>query len=244
MALALGFALVAAACVPEQSAGLVDTGAVATDAGLTDAAPPDLGAPDAGPPDTGAPDAGPPDTGPTLCHVGAPPECDVVQDCEDDLPPPTNCEPCRPYNRAICGEGRCSRPATLRPDDIYTIVLTVAPNVTGVESFAGFVLAEHTSGNRKLTCEDFYEDRVSLDNDCLNVLDTRAYALPQTGDTYAISFGQFASGNKTLFVVYGHRGAPNPRGARLGVSCTEIDVGPPTGNGPYLYSGEPMLRLP
>lgn len=250
-----------AACVPEATAPAVDAGvaldadpedaaldAGAPDAGPEDASAPDAepadsGAPDTGPPDAGTPDAGAPDAGPQLCAAPDRLECDFAQDCEDDLTPPTNCEPCTPYNRALCVEGRCESPATLTSQDIYTVVITVAPNVTGVESFATFAVADGTAGDRKLTCDDFYEDRVNLDNDCLNVLDTRAYALPQTGDTYAVSFGGFASGQRTLFVIYGHRGA-NPTGPRLGVSCTEVEVPPPTGGGPYLISGQPMQRLP
>lgn len=248
---ALALALLAAACsgTSAEDAGPLDAGA--PDATPADASAPDVGARDAELPDA-TPDAGPdagfmdaevPDTGPALCPGPDAPECQTVADCEADLPPPTNCGPCTPYNRAVCVEGACVSPAVLTPNDLYTIVLTVAPNVMGVESFAAFAVAEGTAGDRKLTCEDFYEDRVDLAEDCLNVLDTRGYALPQTGDTYAVSFGQFASGQRTLFVVYGHRGA-NPRGPRLGVSCTEVDIGPPQGGGPYLREGAPMVPLP
>ncbi len=183
------------------------------------------------------------DAGPALCGADPQAECMLPQDCQDDLPPPSNCEPCRPYNHAICDEGQCVRPTVLPSEDLYTLVITVAPNVLGIESFATFALSDRTAGGRVLTCEDFLQDRVSLDNDCLNILDTRSYGLPQTGDTYAVSFGRFASQQRTLFLIYGHRGA-QPAGERLGVSCTSVDVPAPTGMGPYLISGETMVLLP
>lgn len=262
LVLRLSACLLLSSCVPATSvdaggspdgrpldAQVADTGtsdggpADAGDAGLLDGALADTGPADTGPADAGPIDVGVPDAGPQLCQANPQAECQVVQDCQPDLQPPSNCTPCRPYNRAVCSDGACLSPPVLDGGDIYTVVMTVAPNVLGVESFAVFAVSEHTAGNRKLTCEDFYSNRVSLDDDCLNVLETRSYTLPQTGDTYAVSFASFASSQRTLFVVNGHRGA-RPVGPALGVSCTEVDVAPPTGNGPYLFSGEPMVLLP
>lgn len=230
-------------------AGVIDTGELDA-GGAMDAEPPDAApdaAPDAGPPDTGVrdaepPDAGPPDTGPALCPA-APTECGVPTDCQDDLLPPSNCEPCRPFNRAICSDGACSTPAVLGGGDIYNISITVSPQITGIDSLVAFVVSDRTSGDRKLTCDDFYQDRVSLDEDCLNILNSRAYPVQQAGDTFSVSFASFTSGEHSLFLIYGHRGTP-PRAPRLGVSCTALDVPGPQGAGPYYYSGEPMLPLP
>ncbi len=255
--LGLSTCLLLGACVPATGpdAGLQDGGPIdvgVADSGhedatfadaAVDAGTMDTGPEDAGPADMGPIDMGVPDAGPQLCQQDPLAECQTVQDCQADLQPPTNCEPCRPYNRAVCSDGACLTPPVLDGGDIYTVVMTVAPNVVGVQSFAIFAVSEHTAGDRKLTCADFYENRVSLDDDCLNVLETRAYSLPQTGDTYAVSFASFASSQRTLFVIYGHRGA-RPTPEARGVSCTEIDVAAPTGNGPYLFSGEPMLLLP
>ena len=226
---------------PEAGVDAAGADAAGADAGAPDNGAPDAGAMDAASWDAGAIDAAV-DAGPRLCP-SAPAECAAPSDCQDDLLPPSNCEPCRPYNRAVCAEGRCSTPAVLGSQDIYNLSITVSPQITGVESLATFAVSSRTAGDRRLTCEDFYRDQVSLEEDCLNILDTRAFAVLQTGDTYAVSFASFASGERTLFLIYGHRGAA-PRGARLGVSCTELDIPAPQRAGPYYFSGEPMLPLP
>jgi len=247
----LAFAAVLAGC--SGSSGTADTGPADTgevDGGVLDAEVADVGFPDsgvdAGPEDTGVvdtgADAGAPDTGPSLCPI-APTECSAPADCQDDLLPPSNCEPCRPFNRAICSEGICSTPAVLGSADIYNVTITVSPQISGIDSLVGFVVSDKTAGNRRLTCEDFYQDRVSLDEDCLNVLNSRSYPVQQAGDTYSVSFAGFTGEQRSLFLIYGHRGSP-PRAPRLGVSCTEIDIPGPQGGGPYYYSGEPMLPLP
>lgn len=244
------FALTLAACAGAEvvPAADVDAGldagsavdAEAADSGAVDAAL-DAGGLDAEVPDAGAPDAAP-DAGPALCPA-APPECGVPSDCQPDLRPPSNCEPCQPYNRALCAEGRCDTPAVLGQDDIYRLTINVSPEVTGIESLATFVVSERTAGDRKLTCDDFYQDRVSLAEDCLNVLDTRGFTVLQTGDTFTVSFASFASGERSLFLIYGHRGS-TPRGDRLGVSCTTLEIPGPMGGGPYDFSGGLMRPLP
>lgn len=224
------------------------------DAGVEDVGAPDLGFPDTGvEPDAGVEadvgvDAGPPDSGvidagPQICPDDPAAACRGAQDCQEDLTPPTNCDPCRPFNRALCVEGACLTPAVLDTSDLYNIAITISPSVIGVESFATFAISTRTAGDRRLTCEDVYAGELDLDEDCVNILDTRGYTSLQSGDQFALSFASFTSGETTLFLAYGHDGA-RPRGAPLGVSCTEWDVPAPSGQGPYFIEGGTMRPLP
>ncbi len=242
--------LVLAACVPEaeppsaRDGGVRDAGVAAYDGGGLDAGR-DAGERDAGRDagvrDAGFRDAGPVDAGPSFC-AAEPADCLRANDCEPDLPAPTNCPTCPDYNRALCADRACDRPAVLDADDVHSIVVTIEPNVGVVQSFAGFAIADRTAGDRRVTCADAYAGAIDLESTCFNVLDSRTYPIPQTGDTFNVSFSRFTSGQRTLFLLYGHE-STNGSGTRLGISCTEVDVAGPAGSGPYMVSGDNMRSL-
>lgn len=241
--------LVLAACVPAaeppapRDAGPRDGGFIVVDASTLDAGR-DGGEHDAGR-DAGVRDAGRDggarDAGPTFCGA-QPAECLRADDCEPDLSAPTNCPSCPDYNRALCADRACDRPAVLDADDVYSIIVTIEPNVGVVSSLSGFAIAERTAGDRLVSCADAYAGEVDLESTCFNVLDSRTYPISQTGDTFSVSFSRFTSSQRTLFLLYGHD-APNGSGTRLGISCTEVDVASPAGSGPYMVSGDNMRRL-
>lgn len=242
--------LALAACVPAaeplpRDAGPYDAGphdAGLADSGVADAGTVgrDAGERDAGR-DAGVRDAGPVDAGPSFCGA-EPAECLRADDCEPDLPAPTNCPSCPDFNRALCADRSCDRPPQLGVDDVHSIVVTIEPNVGVVESLSGFAVAERTAGDRIVSCADVYAGDVDIANTCFNVLDSRTYPIPQAGDTFSVSFSRFTSSQRTLFIIYGHD-ATNGAGTRLGVSCTEVDVPSPAGSGPYMISGDNMQRL-
>lgn len=241
----------AAACVPNSPASDdagsgPDSGAIAEDATTTDADPyPDAMIEDAGSVDTGQ-DAGFDasfDAGlPSHCPTSSTATCASAMQCEDDIPPPTNCDACVPSNLALCADASCEMPPTLASTDLYVLAVQVNPVLPDLESIGAFAVAERTAGELLIDCADVYTGEVDLTDRCYNVLESRGHAVGQSGDTYTISFGNFASGQRTLFIMYGFT-QTQARGDPVGVSCTEVDVGPPTGGQPQFFAGEPMRPL-
>lgn len=239
-----------AACIPDPApagdAATPDAGPHA-DASLEpdatagpDAAEPDAAEPDAA--DAAVIDAGLGDSSaPSYCPPpGA--ACDSAGDCGPDIPPPTNCEACVPSNASLCASASCETPPTLDPTDLYAIVVQVNPILPALESIGAFAIAAETAGGTILTCDDVYRG-LDLADRCVNVLDTKSVAVGQTGDTYTVSFGGFASGQRTLFVLFGFTQI-GARGAPVGVSCTAVDVGPPVGGQPPEFiAGDPMRTI-
>lgn len=225
--------------------GAADAGDTRDDLGPADLDPIDLGAPDLGPADLGAPDLGFDggiDLGPSRCPDDPNAECQNAEACGANIPAPTNCEVCVPSNHSLCANATCETPPTLAATELYAIVVQISPAVPVIQSFGGFLIAERTAGEQVLTCADVYAGQVALPDPCVNVLDSRTLSLNQGGDTFTISFGGFASSQRTLFVVYGYTGTQT-RGTRVGVSCTEVDVGPPTGGDPTFIGGQTMVPL-
>jgi hypothetical protein len=232
----------AAAPMAMDAAAHEDAMASGRDAEARDAGPSDTGAPrDAdGVPDAGAAmDASPPDTGIGICPLDLNAPCGSASDCADDIPAPTNCAACQPYNRSVCAPDGCSTPPPLTTADtvVYRFAVT-APVVPDLVSIAGFVLSANTAGGQVISCDDVYAGRVDLTTNCYNLLDTRgAEAIRPQGDL-AMTFTRFASGQPTLFVVYGYR-QMRTRGDPIGVSCGSGMVEGP-GRGPTSFAGLPM----
>lgn len=220
-----------------------DSGQETPEAGVTDAfadaetsdAPGYDG--EAGPADATTPDAMP-DAAFEPC---GPPggACQRAADCEPDLPPPTNCEGCVAYNRTLCGDRICRSPPILDGTDLYNVVVTLAPGLPPLESFSTFAIAAQTAGGARLGCAALRRDPNLLGNPCLNVLESRAYSLGQSGQSFAVGFVGFPGGEPTLFVVRGHTEV-QARGDPVATSCTEVDVALPSGQGPYFIAGETL----
>ncbi len=242
--------LLAVACVPKP-ADVSDSGPVAEDAepdaGFSfDARAPDATVPD----DTGVPDdsgvaedAGEMDASlPSQCPTIADPACTSAADCADDIPPPTNCEACVPANDTLCAGATCTMPPTLAIADIYAVATQVDPSVPLLSSVGVFAVASGTAGQRVIGCDDVYSGTVDLTDRCFNVLYSKSINVSQTGDTYTVAFTGFASGQHTLFLIYGFTSV-GARGAPVGLSCSEIDVGPPSPGGQTQYFAGDRMRL-
>lgn len=250
------FLVITAACVPEPSA-ISDAGGEETIDAAPDAAEPDAIADTGEAEDTGEPadtgvfeDAGEPeDSGVPEdagleghCPVDVNPACRSAADCAEDIPPPSNCESCIPANLSLCVDAECLTPPTLDTADIYGIATQVNPTIPPLESVGAFAFASRTAGDRTITCAEIYAGAIDFADRCYNVLDSKSIPVSQNGDTYTVGFNSFASGQRTLFVIFGHTEI-GARGDPVGVSCTELDVGPPTGAGPMFFAGDPMRRL-
>lgn len=240
----------AAACVPkspvnDDDGGSVDSGSIQEDAGFPDATvSPDATPEDAGPADTGfdaGVDAGVDAGLPSQCPTSSTAACASAAECNDDISPPTNCDACVPSNLALCAGAACESPPTLESTDLYVIAVQVNPVLPDLESIGAFVLAERTAGDLVIDCEDIYAGQIDLTDRCYNVLDSKSQAVVQTGDTYSVSFNSFASGQRTLFLLYGFT-QTQARGQPVGVSCTEVDVSSP-GTGQQFFAGDPMRPI-
>jgi hypothetical protein len=133
-------------------------------------------------------------------------------------------------------------PDPLAPGDAYAVRFDVGALKPQVVSLAGFAIAAETAGGARLGCADVYASPgLDLGSGCLNLLDSRGAEIAQISDVYTFGFGTFSSGRRTLLVVYGFSMA-GQKGAPLGVSCVEIDVGEP-GSGPRTVSGDKMRVL-
>lgn len=187
-------------------------------------------------------DSTPHDAGPDAAFEPCGPPggaCERAADCQPDLPPPTNCETCVRYNRSLCASGACRAPPILDGTDLYNVVVTLAPGLPPLESFSTFAIAAATAGGAPLRCQDLRDNPDLLNNTCLNVLESRAYTLGQSGQSFAVGFVGFPGGERTLFLIRGHTEV-QARGAPVASSCTEVDVGLPSGQGPYFIAGETL----
>jgi hypothetical protein len=188
-------------------------------------------------------DAGVPDTGaPSHCPLDPGAACSSPAACGTDIPPPSNCDTCVISSFALCVSGACETPPPLDIADIYAIATQVDPNVPLLESIASFAVAARTAGDAIITCEDIYAGRIDLSDRCYNVLESESTNVSQTGDTYTVSFNGFTSGQRTLFILFGHE-STGARGEPVGLSCTEIDVGPPMGGMSQFFAGDRMRAL-
>jgi hypothetical protein len=240
--------LVLAACVP-QAAQLPDAAldAAFPDAESIDALPdarPDAEVEDAEPEDSGIhADAEVPDSGvPSHCPSGVNPACTSAMACGTDIDPPTNCEACVISNDALCVNATCETPPVLDTADIIGIATQVDPSVPLLESIGSFAVASRTAGEATISCADIYAGTIDLADRCYNVLDSRSINVSQSGDTYTVTFNGFTSGQHTLFVIFGFE-TTGARGPAVGVSCTELDVGPPMGGSTEFFAGDPMRAL-
>jgi hypothetical protein len=183
------------------------------------------------------------DTGvPSHCPVDVNPTCNSAAQCGADIAPPTNCDTCVPSNLSLCVNATCETPPPLDLADIYAVATTVNPTVPLLESIAGFLFASRTAGDAIIGCADLYAGSIDFADRCYNVLDSKSINVSQTGDTYTFSFNGFASGQHTLFILYGHE-STGAGGPPVGVSCTEIDVGPPSGGMSQFFAGDDMRPL-
>lgn len=165
--------------------------------------------------------------------------CARAADCQPDLLPPTNCEGCVSYNRSLCADGSCREPPILDGTDLYNVVVTLAPALPPLESFSTFAIAAATAGGARLGCAELRDDPGLLSNPCINVLESRAYSLGQSGQSFAVGFVGFPGGERTLFLIRGHTQV-QARGEPVATSCTEVEVGLPSGQGPYYIAGETL----
>ena len=239
----------------------IDTG-IAPDSGVfADAEPADSGVPpDTGePPDSGEvfPDAEPPDMGfvPDTGVLGVCPEpsnfpdgtpdCTRAADCTEDLPPPTNCDFCRPFNEALCTMGACSSPALLGLNERVVVVFDATGLESELRSFAGIVVDAETSGGLTIDCDDVYSPTWDLAENCYNWVDTRfAVNLGQPAQSFPFRFGRFPGGRRVLLLVYGFD-RDNARGAPVGVTCTAVDVHQAgTRTEDLMVAGDRMRQLP
>jgi hypothetical protein len=188
-------------------------------------------------------DAEPPDSGaPSHCPTDVNPACSSSAACGTDIPPPSNCEACVVANDALCAGGACETPPVLDSADIYGIATQVDPTIPLLESIGAFAVASRTAGDATISCADVYLGTIDLEDRCYNVLDSSSVNVSQTGDTYTVTFNGFTSGQRTLFIIYGFENT-GARGPPAGVSCTEIDVGPPMGGSTEFFAGDPMRPL-
>lgn len=170
------------------------------------------------------------------------PSCQAATDCkEDSRTSPSACEWCPTTgNDTLCATGQCVNPALLAPG----MSVDFAYNITGlegqIESFAGLAVAQTTAGGLRITCQDVYDSPPSIwSNSCYNILDvgyTRRVGEP--GQTYLMQFTQFASGQPTLFIVYGFAD-DGASGEPIGVTCKEESVG----TGSLQVSGDTMQQI-
>lgn len=165
--------------------------------------------------------------------------CARAADCQPDLPPPTNCEGCVAYNRSLCADRSCLEPPILDGTDLYNVVVTLAPGLPPLESFSTFAIAAATASGARLGCSQLRDDPGLLSNSCVNVLESRAYSLGQSGQSFAVGFVGFPGGERTLFLIRGHTQV-QARGEPVASSCTEVEVGLPSGQGPYYIAGEAL----
>jgi hypothetical protein len=195
-----------------------------------------------GPPDGGIPETDAGMTGLCPADVSWPnPACSRASECGLQDQEVDMCPGCRDYNRALCQAAACATPERLMGGDVYTLIVPVNATIT-TESFTGHVLSSVTAGGQTITCEDVYEDRVSLEQTCYNIIDTRRYGKnAQQGDTYRLPFTQFGSGLHVLFVVHAYD-MEGGAGTRTGLSCTEWDIGLP-GSGAVNVPGDTMQPL-
>lgn len=192
----------------------------------------------------GVPEAGPmPDSGRRpVCPSDPNPECAQASQCMPDNSRQSNCAGCRAYNHALCVDGTCLSPPRLGSGDIINLMFAVGSLYPRLKSFAGHVIASATAGGDRLTCRDLYDSRVSVDEHCYNIIDSRGRGtIGAMGDVYPFAFSGFASGQRVLFIVYGYE-MENSEGDPIGVSCTERDVGAP-GDGPQNVAGDMMRRF-
>lgn len=213
--------------------GFVDSGDFEPDAAPLDVGfsfDAEAGVPDADPVDIGFP----PDTGVlALCpepgnFEAGTPECVRAADCADDIPAQSNCEFCRPFNRALCTQGRCAEPPLLEIPEGVMVRFNALGIGAQIESFAGIVVDAETSGGATVDCADVYAPTFDVNEPCYNYLDTRyTVNLGQPAQSFPFRFARFVGGRQVLLLVYAFDRL-NARGAPIGVSCTAVDV-PPAG---------------
>lgn len=177
-----------------------------------------------------------------LCPAEPNPACTKAADCGGENPKQSNCGGCRPYHPSICHTAVCSAPPLLDGGDPLNVIFQVGGLENQLMSFVGAVYTAGTAGGNTITCEDVYQRRVSPDEPCYNLVFSRGFAaIAQSGDTYTFTFTRFASGQRSLLLVYGYA-LENSEGDPIGVSCTPYDVGPP-GEGRKDVPGDMMRRI-
>lgn len=194
-----------------------------------------------------APDAmAEPDAGVrALCPVDPNPACTRASDCMMDRNPSSNCAGCVPTNLSLCQLGQCVTPDQLSAGDPINFVFTLeAGLLQQVRSFAGVTIAAETAGGQLLTCEDVYAGRIDLTNGCYNLLATRGAGKDdiRAGDLFTVTFTRFASGQRSLFVVYGYTQDEQMQSGPIGVSCGAFDV-PAPGAGLQRVPGDTMRLI-
>ncbi len=158
------------------------------------------------------------------CPVDPNPSCAQANQCGQNDNTASQCPGCVPYNYLMCETARCEERERLSGGDVYTLLLPVTSAIAA-KSFTGHVIGNITSGGNTLTCADVYAPGWSLLEPCYNIVDARRYGDVKMGDVYRLPFSQLVSGFHALFVVhaYSEEGA---MGTRIGISCTEWDIGP------------------
>lgn len=199
-----------------------------------------------------SPDASvaPPDAGPVAdaglratCPLTANnPSCLVPADCDRDRTPQAGCFFCPAYNQGVCALGQCAMPELIGIPDRHDFKF----NITGFEgelmTLVGIAVVAETSGGNPLTCAQVYAEAVDWSEDCYNVLDSRFREIQgDPAQTFTVFFSQFASGQKTLFVVYGFD-TDDASGDPVGVTCLEHQVTGP-GLGTIELEGDNLQRI-
>lgn len=175
------------------------------------------------------------------CPVDPNAACAQANQCGMDDRTTSQCPGCVPYNYAMCETARCETRDRLGGGDVYTLLLPVSPAIQA-KSFTGHIIGTTTSGGNTLTCADVYAAGWSLIEPCYNVIDSRRYGEnAQVGEVYRLPFTQFIGGIHALFVVHAYD-AEGAQGTRVGISCTEWDIGTP-GVGPTDVPGDTMRVL-
>jgi hypothetical protein len=190
-----------------------------------------------------AEDASPPGDGGVraLCPALAAPECTSAAECSTAISPPTGCVACPRSYAALCAFGACNAPPLLMVTDRQDLIQNVGPYRGMIGLLRAAAVAAETAGGATIGCPQIYDRSITLDDPCLNVLDSRRL-LPdplRPDDVYTIPLSRFASGQRTLFVAHVHTstdGRDNP----LAFSCTEAQVGAP-GEGPAQIAGEDLV---
>lgn len=190
----------------------------------------------------------PPDGGVrALCPMLQAPQCDKAETCGAPIAPPNDCAGCRPHYASTCSFGACVTP------DNPVALLNVYADITqvrgSIRSFVVTGVAAETAGGLPLTCMDLINAdataRVSIDDPCVSILDSRTYDLGElnpTGEVYPVILSRFPTSAAALILVQvfaGNRG----NGALIGHTCAPLQAGMAPVNNRIDLDGRTITRL-
>ena len=177
-----------------------------------------------------------------LCPALEAPDCMAADACGEVNPRQSNCTGCFPYSSALCTFGACETPAVLAASNPVNVFFNVEGALASrVASFASAALAAETAGGATITCAEVYAGDVDFTNGCHNIVDSRGFPAGIVGDSYQAFFSRLPTERKVLLVLRGYEETVAMMSDPIGISCTELDVGGPEGDGVDVEGD--MMRL-